>query len=177
MLSMEVFLVVIEYLSDMKGWNISGPSKSRLYQQIFNLIDDESFEQLADRTIAVMDYAKPDSVLAEVKSWRRQQVAAQSKALPPGTPQGPEICEEMAQFMRVGAMIKRRGEGHGGCPYGGCGDQSSGKPHCQCVADIFAEPLEEGWESTAADMVNPMGAIYGTPAPDPKETDVVWVDG
>jgi hypothetical protein len=174
MVDFETFQGIVAYLGEVKGWNLSEASVRLLHNQVGDLVTDDDFAGKIANTILESEYVKPDSIVKEVKAFRRQQVAAQAKVLPPGTPDGPTICPELAKFARLGQQLR---EGmHKACPYGGCDLARQGKPFCQCVADSFAEPLEQGWETAAAAIANPVAAHLGTPRPDPKERDVVWVD-
>jgi hypothetical protein len=142
-------------------------------------VDDDDFAGKIANTILEADYAKPDAIVKEVKAFRRQQVAANAKALPAGAPTGPTICPELAKFAKVGQRLREKNF-HKHCPHGGCEVSAHGKPFCQCVADIFAEPLEEGWERLAEAIIATPGSlvatVMGQPRPDPKERDVVWMD-
>jgi len=150
MLSMETFLVILQYLTDLKGWPEMQPvSKSRLYQQISGLIDDTDFEQLMERTVAQAEgYIKPDAILTAVKEHRRH--LANQKALPAG-PEANFLTDEAIAFRRLAPWLAKKGWRE--CTVGGCD-----KTTCHCVRELMAQPVTEE-ERAAAANTNPVDRV------------------
>lgn len=138
MLDLHYFNMVVGYLADIKVWRISEETRMQIYDQVCSLVDESEFERIAEG-LSVLEWAKPDSIVREVKRHRRQVRLAESGPDAHGGPlgvrtshMGAALADEYLKFRRVLTMLKRRQS----CPYGGC---SQGR--CRCFAEAWAEPI------------------------------------
>lgn len=160
------FSELMAIAAESQGWRPLSDALKDLWLQTSRRLPDEQVIQLA-MSFAETPGQKPADFFKELKATVRRHLAETTiTAKVEPTPN----CDEAIRARRaiaVALSVKREG-----CPYGGCKVAKVGPVHCYCFAEAWAEPIATDERGQPA--ANPVAAVFGTPAPDPKKHDHVW---
>lgn len=166
------FYPLISIVTESQGWRPLSDMLKDLWLQTAYRLPDDQVMALA-MSFADTPGQKPADFYNSLKSAARRHLAETAEREPvviaaPGSAEAIRARRAIA----VVQSVKREG-----CPYGGCKPGSEpGKGHCYCFAEAWAEPITAE-ERASEPITNPVTAVFGKATPDPKERDVVWVNG
>lgn len=166
------FYPLISIVAESQGWRPLSDALKDLWLQAASRMPDDQVMALA-MSFADTPGQKPADFYKELKGVVRRHIAETAEREP--DVQSNPRCDEAIRARRAALVVLR--VNRDGCPYGGCKfGKEPGKGHCYCFAESWAEPIADD-ERVFGDTANPAAAVFGQPKPDPKENDVVWIDG
>ena len=170
-MKIDYFRKIMSVVAESQGWRPLGDMLLDLWLSTANKLPEATLLALSMSFCDTPGQKPADFLKALKEAYKRHIADTTPKTIVPRA----ELCEEMVRFHKITPLLIERKRSE--CPYGDCASRRLDYTECSCLAELWDMPLEDADWQAVQDM-NPVAkALGGSPQPDPKENDLVWIDG